>query len=323
MIVFTDKVLAEIGAELAAHEPERGGALLGLPYSNVVCHFVRDPEAQTSGASYLPSRGLTDAVQAYERAFGLQFFGIVHSHPGGYDQPSSQDHNAFSNSLRVNTHLSAFVAPIVTLDRVAAKERLNEISLPPQGRLTLYTAYRAKQPAIHLTSRDRNAVLAESGDTWRSERSSSPVTVVPTDCSIMPIAEHTSALVDGLRRNSVEVRMESGFLPINGSVFQTETLQGDGFELILLFPPTYPVSSPSILFTATKAVGSANTYEIKIDWPFGGGERPAVFDAINEAVLAAIRAAHTDLPGAAAGVASQGTDHGSLTEGQESLGAFS
>jgi proteasome lid subunit RPN8/RPN11 len=292
MIIFTDKVLTEIGNELAAFEPERGGALLGLPYSNVVCSFLRDPEARTSGATYQPSAGLTESVQTYERAFGLQFFGIVHSHPGGYDQPSSQDHNAFSNSLRLNTHLSAFVAPIITLDREAASDRLNEISLSPRGRLTLYVAYRTKHQTIRH-SRDDTTDLFWS---TRAARRLEPVTVMATDCAIMPIAEQMASLMDALKEDMVTVSKEDGYLPVNGTVFLTETLRGNGFELILLFPPAYPVCRPSILFTDTKANIEVRTREIEVSWPFGGGDKMAMFDRLNQIVLAAVRSISIEAP---------------------------
>ena len=234
MIILTDRVLADIGRYIASHEPERGGALLGPPYSNVICSFVADPQARTSHMTYQPSAGLTEMVQRQEVSHGLQFFGIVHSHPGNYAQPSSGDHVAFLNSLNVNPHLSGFVAPIVTLDRDADPECLNELSLSPRGRLTVYVAYRPKQredlsATTHNLALSRVGLLATRHRSWHT--ADPALTILPLDCTIMPIGRHVASVVDGLRQHRFSVEQESGYLAVSGCVFQTETLRAAQFEI--------------------------------------------------------------------------------------------
>ena len=48
MIIFTDQVLSDISTEIARKEPELGGALLGIPNTNIICSFLFDAEALSS-----------------------------------------------------------------------------------------------------------------------------------------------------------------------------------------------------------------------------------------------------------------------------------
>jgi hypothetical protein len=289
MLVFTDAVLSDIGEHIAKYDPERGGALLGLPYTNVVCRFIADPQAYTSSVVYQPSATLQKIVHEQEIAHGLQFFGIVHSHPGSFSQPSSQDHVAFLNSLNVNPHLSAFVAPIITLDRGASPDRPNEVPLSPRGRLTSYVAYRPRRaPEVEVAG----WTVSRQSD-WRDpapRRSTSDhnVTVVPTACSIMPVRKHVESVVDGLKERSISVQQKNGFLSIAGSLFQTETLRGDSFEVILLFSPTYPVSRPVLLFTATGGDGLGDTQELDFKWPFGAVNNQVLWPLVAGCIMDAV-----------------------------------
>ena len=56
MITYTDRVLEKLDAYIGQFAPERGGALMSLPNSNIVVDYLPDPEGQTSGSSYVPQR---------------------------------------------------------------------------------------------------------------------------------------------------------------------------------------------------------------------------------------------------------------------------
>ena len=109
-----DWVLRAIEAEIAAHPPERGGALLGPPGRPLLTRFVPDPEAATTSASYRPSRALDARVKELELTEGLELKGIVHSHPLGLDHPSDPDAAELATGLRLNGHMASYLAPIVT-----------------------------------------------------------------------------------------------------------------------------------------------------------------------------------------------------------------
>ena len=135
-----DWVLAELERELAAHPPERGGALLGPRLRPLVTRFVPDPGAARSGASWAPSRGLAAAVKALEAREGLELKGLVHSHPRGIDGPSRQDLRELARGLAVNGHMPCYLAPLVT--RGGRRELgAHELSLP-SGKLSCFAAWR-------------------------------------------------------------------------------------------------------------------------------------------------------------------------------------
>ncbi|QQO34252.1 Mov34/MPN/PAD-1 family protein [Bradyrhizobium diazoefficiens] len=279
MIIYTDQVLSEIGSYIGVREPETGGALLGIPFTNVICRFLPDPRADVTGSTYTPSATLQEIVRERERRDGLQFFGIVHSHPGYFDQPSSQDHIAFQNSLDVNPHLAQFIGPIVTLDRPADEANHSEISLPTQGRLTSYVAYRPKRtPEPRPTDwylRRHNLFKAAEHAIVRQ-----------MDCSVMPLEASVETVVHELKTRSIEVKRNRGFLSVGGLLFQTETISSSSFDLILMFPPTYPFSKPIALLTSLNH-GNPDTEEVPFQWRFLASGCFNLWKAIGEALLSA------------------------------------
>ena len=112
-MVITDLVCRDILEQIAYHKPERGGALYGPKGYPLVTHFEYDPEAETSPASYIPSTRLIASVPRVERTTGLQFKGIIHSHPTGYTRPSGGDERTVASFFRLNPHFSSLALPIV------------------------------------------------------------------------------------------------------------------------------------------------------------------------------------------------------------------
>ena len=108
-------MLNDIEQLIASHPPERGGALLGPRGRPCISSLLLDDLAAASGASFVPSKELGALVRTHEAAGDVEFKGIVHSHPGGFDQLSGPDRAAIANGLRSNPHLTTYVAPIVTM----------------------------------------------------------------------------------------------------------------------------------------------------------------------------------------------------------------
>ena len=115
-ISILDAVLRDIDNQVAAFAPERGGALLTSPDRRLITRFVLDEDAETTRVSYRPSRELNRRVQDLEETQQLQLGGILHSHPFGLDHPSGQDELELETGLRLNPHLTGYLAPIVTHD---------------------------------------------------------------------------------------------------------------------------------------------------------------------------------------------------------------
>jgi proteasome lid subunit RPN8/RPN11 len=238
MIRYTDGVLQEIAESIGFFEPERGGALLGIPNTGVICKFVEDPFASVTATSYLPSEELQIVVTNEELRTGLTFCGIVHSHPGSFSSPSQQDHIAFKAGLDRNPHIASFVAPIVTLTAADRFEE-HEIPLPSVGKLSNYVAYRTKS--------DLRSILFAT----------SQINIANEAVRIIPLHADFHKLVDELfrRRGERPIKTE-GLLDINGTHHFTITLTYQAFELIALIPPIYPLAPPSILLTDLRAQNS-------------------------------------------------------------------
>ena len=120
MILITDDVQKAIEHDIASHKPEhsfkeKGGALFGPAHTNLISKFLYDIDAKTSAVTYTPSSQLVIEVKEVERSENLTFKGILHSHPGGFDRPSSADLHGFANNLAHNPHMGRFIAPIVTM----------------------------------------------------------------------------------------------------------------------------------------------------------------------------------------------------------------
>jgi proteasome lid subunit RPN8/RPN11 len=169
-----DWVLRAIEAEIAAHPPERGGALLGPPQRLVVTHFAPDPEAATTSASYRPSRALDARVKQLELDEGLELKGIVHSHPRGLDHPSEHDAAELATGLRLNGHMASYLAPIVT-GAPEGELEAHELALP-SGKISFFAGHRTRSGSARVRPCRAHVVPLlrdlETSDAWRRNRPS-------------------------------------------------------------------------------------------------------------------------------------------------------
>jgi molybdopterin/thiamine biosynthesis adenylyltransferase len=143
-IRVADGVLRAIAASIGARAPERGGALLGPPGRLLVTAFEPDPEPGAS-AAWSPSRALAARVRAREEGDGLEWKGLVHSHPAGVDRPSAQDAREAAAALAANPRLAALLVPIVTQGEPAAPAA-HELALGG-ARISWFSAARDEPPA--------------------------------------------------------------------------------------------------------------------------------------------------------------------------------
>jgi len=136
-----DTVLAEIDRRVAAHPPERGGALLGPVNLWATSVFAFDEQARTTAVTYQPSTGLNAMVRELESGRDVRFRGICHSHPAGLDRPSRPDCEEAAEGLRRNPHMAEYLLPIVT-SRCDA-EHAHEIALD-SGKISFFSASRSR-----------------------------------------------------------------------------------------------------------------------------------------------------------------------------------
>jgi proteasome lid subunit RPN8/RPN11 len=218
-VAFTDFVLAQIEKDVARFAPERGGALLGPVGQPVVTEFLYDEHARTSGGTFSPSRWLEARVQEREAASPLiEFKGILHSHPGAMSYPSSGDHEAYENSLYSVPWLGRLIAPIVTVGK-------------------------------GLSDGHHIPLLSETG----GETGTMSVYVAePTNGgSAGVVVQAATPSVIWLRRDLGELARELGgiaddpfIIEADGQAYLAGPVLCEGFDLLLLFGPTYPFTAP-------------------------------------------------------------------------------
>ena len=149
---FTDVVLDDIATGLAAHPPERGGALIGA--GGIVHHLVEDTDGRYSGTSWDISSELTGAVQQAESAGHGTLIGTVHTHPAGSPDPSGQDLRATARLLDENPHLDQTVVCVVT----EGEPRERDLPLGDDHRMSVHVAQRAPGGDCRVTRASASVV---------------------------------------------------------------------------------------------------------------------------------------------------------------------
>jgi molybdopterin/thiamine biosynthesis adenylyltransferase len=224
-VAVTDGVLADIDRQVAAYRPERGGALLGPVGMPVVTRFVFDEQASTSGSTFQASRHLQARVSRIEQADrDLELKGMLHSHPGGMNYPSSGDRIAFADSLRGAPWLGRYIVPIVTCGTAAAQP--HEVQLA-HGTISVYVS----EPR----ARDE------------------PVSLKPASVQVLPAARDAAALAGALDGRP----MPHGTIEIDGVVYLSAGVAAPGLDVHLLLPATYPTQAPLLLATVTGEPGQS------------------------------------------------------------------
>jgi len=243
VLAWGDWVLAELEREVAAHPPERGGALLGPRGRPLVTRFEPDPGAEATGASWAPSPALDAAVKALERGEGLELKGLAHSHPPGLDRPSGPDVRELGEALRRNGHLACFLAPIVTRGAAPALEA-HELSLS-SGKLSCFAAWREPDGGAR---------------------------VLPARPRVVPLRRDLARVADELGGSSpamLPVDLGAGLLPA-GRV----RLPGD-FELVVVAGEHYPSTPPVLLVTR-----GGETEQVQLAWRLAEPEEERLASAI-------------------------------------------
>lgn len=230
-LVVLDRVLDEIERDLAAHPPERGGALFGPAAGLLIAGFVHDRWASVTAASYHASLGEPDeqpgrgeslqaAVGLVEEVTPLRYRGTVHSHPGRLDRPSSQDLVAFLDSLQRNPWMDEFIGPIVTRDP-AGPLGAHEVALP-SGKISWFVA--APDPS--------NGTLELRRPTAR----------------VLPIGRELDRFttIAGLETDDWQLS------DVNGEPFLVATVHLPADEMaVRVWPVAHPVMPPLITLTRT------------------------------------------------------------------------
>ena len=249
-MVLTDLVHAEIRAHIAAHPPERGGALYGPRGYPLVTHFEFDAAGATTAVSYVPSTQLIGNVPRVERETRLQFKGIVHSHPAGLTRPSGGDERTVGSFFRMNPHFSAMALPIVQCPggRADGAEEF----------LHWYRAERRREAASAAApgSFGRFAHgLADRGP---------DVGIVREEHHVLPVATHLARILEHLRPQGIALAMDRALQPLrvrNAELVGLVAGCAAGHEIMYFVSIDYPVVPPVVLFRR-----NGHTEQLRFHW---------------------------------------------------------
>lgn len=260
-MVVVDTVYKGIERVLAQHAPERGGALYGTRGYPLVTHFEYDPDAETSAASYVPSARLVGSVQRIEAQTGLEFKGIIHSHPRGLLLPSRQDEWAVSRFFELNPHYACMALPIV--QQVTA-------SLTAEGGGTPFLHwYRAERARKHAA---RRIGVTASGDRAASVPT---VSVVAEEFHVLPLQNHVEQIAALLTRSTgaqISVGSQLQHLKLrNAELIGLVASASGGREFMYFTSIDYPTVAPVVLY---QRQGSTQTLQMK--WDGCGDEAEAL-----------------------------------------------
>lgn len=273
---FSNLVLDEIRKQIADHEPERGGAMLGPIGKPIITHLLLDEQALTSGASYLPSQELTKRVQQLELSAELEFKGVIHSHPGGLDCPSGPDEAAMEEGLKLNPHMSYFIAPIVTMQRPWGRLKHHELPLS-QGKISCYAAYRRERGGVRVEPLSSVREVSERELTQLEQTLEPGEQSLPT--KLLPLKPDLERICQTFGSSAPPeifvTEIEGKAIPVGRVI-----LKG-GLELLLLFSESYPVAPPLLLITPE----GEDTEEVQIPWSLQTSANERLLTALNSLIL--------------------------------------
>lgn len=131
----TADVYAEIRRSVGAMPAEQGGVLGGSRRDGVVRHFYFDTSARRTGATYSPDHVTVNRLfQEQWNPAGINLLGFVHSHPGGFGDPSGGDLVYARSILAAIPELERLLLPIVLTEHDAGRFRLLPFGVVRHGR---------------------------------------------------------------------------------------------------------------------------------------------------------------------------------------------
>jgi hypothetical protein len=231
-MIITDIVREEIWQQIAIHHHERGGALFGPRGYPVITHFEYDAAAETTPASYVPSLHLIGSVARIETERGLQFKGIVHSHPPGYVRPSPGDELAVESFFAKNPQFSTMALPIV-------QTQMSGVGGDRQDFIRWYR--------VELRKRTQSGF----GMPWRARAEVGGLAVIDDEVRVIPIWEHVTSIVETLAGAGLHLRPERRLSYVriqNTQLIGVVAKSTVGHEFIYLVSFDYPVVAPIILY---------------------------------------------------------------------------
>jgi hypothetical protein len=262
-MIILDNVLTEIQSQIAMHQPERGGALYGPKFQRAVTHFEYDKEGETSAVSYVPSLRLIENVKTVENHIGLQFKGIIHSHPRGFDRPSAGDLMAVQSFFRLNPHLSSMALPIVQQIHVPTEQQ-------GLGFIHWFNAVKTLKPA-ELNPLSNGLQTAQTN-----------IQIIAEDLFVIPLFKDVNSLVRALALKGVEFKITPKVQHLqieNAHLLGLVASNDDHQEFMFFLSLDYPLTSPIVLYQDNN-----QTKQLSFPWT-GFDDKEASLNRMVDALL--------------------------------------
>lgn len=246
---ITDGLAAAILNDLGAVPPEHGGAIVGI--GDLGHLLVADTKGRYSPASWDISAELSQAVGELESASQGTLIGTVHSHPGGFCDPSDTDVRTTTLALEMNPHLHGLWIAVVTVGK------------PRPYDLPLGTAHRM---SVHVLRRRGNGV----------ELLRASVTIVPLMADLSHADLHVCS---GVTIDSWKAALIDQVAPL------APVLMVDGRNKLLvkipsarpraiLFDELYPLVSPVAVAPDQDAQSAVRLLPLPSTWDSGAAAGP-------------------------------------------------
>jgi proteasome lid subunit RPN8/RPN11 len=117
-VCIPTEVLMEIVRSIGSSVPEKGGILGGNREQQRITRFHFDHSATTDGAAYSPNTAIiNETLDKWDAETGDKLIGFIHSHPAGYDRPSSADEEYAGRILKAIPALKRIFLPIAVFKR--------------------------------------------------------------------------------------------------------------------------------------------------------------------------------------------------------------
>ena len=163
-VLLSEDLMRQVDDELAVPAPERMVHVLGRSRpdgSVLLTHGLVDGDAD-SGDSHVRASGTAETLIAQVEADqGVQYMGVLHSHPAGVIEPSEQDRHAVSDLLRINPHMRAAIVGVVVGHRTSRSSA--HVARLPHGELSVHAITRADSAGLLAAS---VTVVDEARDFW-------------------------------------------------------------------------------------------------------------------------------------------------------------
>ncbi len=253
-MIYLDHHLALIDDQLAGRNPERGGVLLSAG-SSLIDEVILDRPERLPGPVWFLDEWITRELADREtRRPELRWMGTIHSHPGGFDRPSSQDVVAAVDMLRRNPSMGRAHLHIVTRWQdlpPGAHDALQPHELPlANGKVSCFVVHAA---------RPENAASA-----------------IPQPVTVLPIFEHALALADAWEGEVTSLTTA----PVSGQTWAVATVTSTARTARLWAPPGYPAAAPFVSVATDDGVEQP----LALRWDHGTAGADRLVNAVRASV---------------------------------------